>query len=358
MRNNPVRRICLFLCTAFAAACSTDNPVPGERPAMLTEIRINPDIEVPAVTRARVTGTGFPNYYANPVDVRGSYGLFICRHEYGAPMEFLVSMAGSSNMRAMAEVTGAPASTSWSYSYSTRLDNSFGTVYINDEVYTADFYAYAPWIGNVVRPDNIAYSFTNQYDLMYATQNGTSNRDIPSDGTTQPVNFTFRHALACLRFELKTKYSGDNNVNLYYARLRKTAQAGTNTNLYSTGTFNAMNGSVSNLTGVTELTHDFTDIGLNSSTYTAFETLVVPSQDIDDGGMEVQFYTNGNITAETMKFTIARDHTKYNDGTNDCYGFRSGKVYTFRITLDNYLKLDGVTVTEDWTTEPERAITI
>ena len=349
LRNNPVRKICLFLGTAFAAACA-DSPVPDGQPQAPTEIRFDAGIEAPVITRARIAGTSFPN--------NSSYGLFVCRHEDGVPTIFQNSTAGNNNMRALVEVIAAPPTTTWRYSYSNMLNTSFETVYINDKDYTTDFYAYAPWITGVTRPDQIPYVFTQQYDLMYATQNGTSNRGVFSDGTTKTVSFTFRHALACLRFELKKKYSGD-VVGIGYARLRKTANAGAQTNLYSTGTFNAMDGTFSGLNAVNELTYDFADFNIpDNPAYGAFETLVVPSQDIDDKGLEVQFYSN--VTSETMKLTIGRDHTKYyDDALGDyCYGFRAGKIYTFRITLDNYLKLDNVTVTDSWTVEETKDIKI
>jgi hypothetical protein len=325
-----------------------------------TEVRFNPGVEASVSTRSIVSGTGFPNYYTNPVDVRGSYAIFICRHETGAPTEFQNSMASSNNIRAMAAVSGeAPATiTQWHYSYSSSLNASFDNAYINDGEHTADFYAYAPWVAGVSRPDQIPYSFAQQYDLMYATQNNTTdNRDVAADGIKKEVSFTFRHALACLRFQLKKKYqmNGDNIV-LMYAELHKTTSADADTHLYSQGTFNAMNGEFSNLTNASTLRHDFADFALtdNISTYVGFETLVVPTN-INDGGIEVQFYFNNNTTAETLKFPIKREYT--NDGTGH-YGFQAGKIYTFQITVDNYLKLDGIKVSDQWIEEAEKTVTI
>jgi hypothetical protein len=365
MRNKPYipagTRIGLLLCAALAASCGdADSPLPDGTSATPTEIRFAPAIKEASgqpSARAILTGTFFPNYINSigNAEVNGRYGLFICRN---GSATFESSMVRSNNMQATAS-NSTDLSTTWDYSYE-GLQATFKKIYIHDK-YPADFYAYSPWIAGIQRPDQIPYNFGNQYDLMYAEENdgNNANKNVTADGILKTVTFNFRHALAALCFKLKLKHS-QSNVILTKIDLRKTAVAGSNTHLYSAGTFNAIDGTINSTTDANALTNDFPDITFSTNTNNFIDsyTLVAPTEDIDDKGIEVQFYINNVTEARTMTLTIERNHTEYNDGSTTHYGFRAGKIYTFEITVDNFLKLDKVTVSDSWIVEEQKDILI
>lgn len=334
----PMKKILLLLeCMLLVSSCSEEAV---ERRGGMTTIELLPRIENLPQVRDAVSGAVFP--------ANGTYGLFVCKHEE-SPADFVAFATGMNNLRAL--WSGG----TWKYNYegSTSMFEKFSISGTD----AADFYAYAPYATGIKNPRSIPFSVSDKKDLMWAEQNArTDNRNIAPDGTTKQVSLTFHHAMAWVRFQIRMKNQQIGLV-LNTITLKKTAQAIDKTRLYTKGTFNAMDGSLLDLTdgsnlGITYNTNLTAVYSANSDKYDACDMLLVPVDDIDDEGLEVVFNVNGVNLSGSLK--IKREDTRIKD--TNLYGFRAGYRYIFKVVLDNYARLEGVVIDKEW--KPEEIVNV
>jgi len=284
-----------------------------------------------------------------------TFGLYICKHEDQAnnpgSLQFEEHNKGYNNVKVQ------KTATSWSF-YNSILKENLSQLYIstNDDDVNADVYAYAPYVQNAVSPVEIPFNINLNQDLMYVTQNADHdvNKNMPPSSVESDLALNFHHVLTKLEFCIKIKNSL-NSVSVHNVDSIVIRKAGAKTTeLYRTGTFNAITGDLTPATtsdsiSVKSFFSDANGAGrngtFNSTTPRSFNVMLYPVDFVADGDLEVVLVIDGF----RKTFAITREDVKHLDGIT--YGFRASNEYKFNITIDNYVHLDGVTVKTDWPTD-------
>ena len=329
----------VILLLAVPVSCVKENAQEGRGARLVPEVAISGS-HIVSGTRAAYSGTTFTK--------DKTLGLSICVHEEGMPAVFEPFLTGYGNIKATStDDTGD----SWTF-YSNAIGVSLSELYLTSrqDRTRADIYAYAPYMDGVSDITAIPVDFSQNQDVMYAVQNGVSNRDIdPEVNAEIPVPLTFRHLLCRLRFGFKLEYAGSNHL-MDYITIKKTG-AGT-TPLYSQGTFNALTGSISagqadsvrvKFKGTNTSDHEHYGLFSNAGGYTYFDFLLYPTDFAADGDLTVIF----TIDDFRHEYVIRREDIKHSDGVT--YGFQPGCSYDFQFQLDNYVHLKGITIQSSWT---------
>ena len=328
----------------------TGEPLSGlsvetDRTAIAPEVTI--ENTVPA-TKAPVLGTSFPD--------GGTYALWICNG--GTFTEF---NERTNNMKA----TYASADNSWSYAYD-GIASSFTNIIVRkdeDEEATAtlDLYAYAPFISGTKDLSAIAFTASDQQDLMYALENNNdTNKGKQLSGQAIISVFRFHHALSLVEFRVKNKNSGS-TINVSNIWIKSSGA----TQIYTKGSFNAVTGAITgNTPGAVTLgvnpNSSGTPQGINitsTSDCTSIYMLVIPTEcQGDDLTMGFTMDAVGGPDSGLNSFPVSRDDLKHGDGVT--YGFRAGYRYVFNVDIDNYVHLTGVQIDREWTAleMPEKII--
>ena len=252
----------------------------------------------------------------------------------------------------------------------------------------ADLYAYAPHIPGATDFTQIPYVLSDQLDLMWASENGVSNRNIAIDGSNKSATFTFQHALSliALRFKLKNTvrpYEGDSGDTSYHLlEFKVEASSGT---LIQKGTLNAYTGVFTKAASDTYTT-EYRQVGtveeplLVITTRPAIDPSLLEEQEIkiwteedgysiplywlvcpdeyypaprptnhyQDGDYVFSFkmYNHQDKTYIPATFTLNAAHL--NNG-NAGGSLEKGKKYTLFFTVDNNIHFEGCKKDENWT---------
>ena len=284
-----------------------------------------------------------------------TFGLYICKHE--DQVNNPLNLQFEEHNRGYNNVKVIKTATAWSF-YNSVLKENLSQLYIstNDELVNADVYAYAPYIADAVSPVEIPFNINLNQDLMYVTQNADQNinKNMSPSSVESDLALNFHHVLAKLEFCLKIKNSL-NSVSQHSVDsivIRKAG--GKTTQLYRTGTFNAITGVLTPATtadsvSVRSFFNDRNGNGgtgyFDSTTPKSFNVMLYPVDYVADGDLEVVLVIDGF----RKTFDITRENVKHSDGAT--YGFKAANEYKFNITIDNYVHLDGVTVKSDWPTD-------
>ena len=213
-------------------------------------------------------------------------------------------------------------------------------------------YAYSPWISGAQSIDDIYFTLGgNKYDLvdlMYAKQNMTEenaclDHEKKPDGSDKvPVNLTFKHALSLIEFKLKCAHP-TSTMTLYSVTLSQKGE----TPLYNSGSFNALTnkftltddnkGDITSYYHYNGMTDEFTKDGRSY-----FTTIIPTQEDYINESYEVSFNMNGHDLV--YKYKIKADDLAYGK-------FEPGKKYVFNFTFDNYIQLQNVSVSDDWSND-------
>lgn len=365
-----ITQLLLLLPLLWAAGCQKESSPNGDGQTgegNEAEVQIHASLADPApATKAIIKGTDIPDQF--------SYGIFVCKT--GTTDKKDAHKENSWNLKAAYAKGAEGEEGTWSYQYV----NDFGNGTLNadaDEKITitapvkgdpkADLYAYAPYIaaahGNdpTAIPFEISSEIRNQVDLMYAEENNTGvNKGLdPTSAGDDPLeaNFTFKHALALLAFEFEIKNYSDDFSTMY--RLlsitikKKNPGSNTTAKLYQSGYFNAITGQLNanrDIKLVDQLSISFQkDNGEGILLYpnknetpdlTAYMALF-PTQ-LEDDELEIEFKFNQTNPITVKPIVLKKQYLKH--GTGDDYGFRSGYMYTFKFTMDNYLFLKDFVV--------------
>lgn len=283
-----------------------------------------------------------------------SYGLFICDHVAEGPNSYIEHAPNYNNIKA----NNSKDASKWMFSYNDdKLE--FPVIFLigkkddADRSVCADIFAYAPYDKGVTSPECIEFEISTQTDVMYAIQNcaPSVNKNINPIGSASEVDvpLTFAHALTLLEFnvELKNdKYNhpeGNGDVNGYSIDKITIAKNSTaEVPLYSGGTLNAVNGTLTPKDDVESMTVKCKcDANKNKiKTY----LLLVPTQPDDD---EYIFSFHLNDVVLNSVFHLKKEHLRHGDSAE--YGFKAGYKYTFNFVIDNYIHFTGVEFGK-WTT--------
>ena len=329
---------------ALLVSCSRMDPGASEPPQAVVDIKASL-VETPPETKGLVDFT-----------TNIKYGIFACisldnpaPNTPATPYErFKPSIWNS-----QAERSG----TKWYYknvaSYATGdLYSSGGEQYVlfgrNDNL-TADLYAYAPWKRDAYNTGPTAIPFSRNEDMMYAVQNTSrANQNLdPASGSTLSATFDFQHVMARLIFRFRLQ-NDNTTMGISLSSIKNNHPTGGTAVLYTSGTFNAIDGSLNDK----QTTDELTNVGSCTAYYTndpavydsrsAIDFTLVPTDITVDDELTFTFSSGG---FKLPFFVLKRDWVKHSDGTT--YGFKAGKTYTFFFTLDNYVRFDGFNI-QDW----------
>lgn len=328
----------------------------GGEGALESPLVIDADIAASASSKAIITGTAFQEGH--------TIGLFVYHSEtadVNNPDEMSkFSLYGARYRNIRAAYNTKDAANPWRF----RLEGAttlFENIYLlNPTVATFEkglaVVAYAPWIEGIPSIKEIPFTLGGKSeemtDLMWARQNthdksvasdaGVNYKIVP-DGNAKNVKLTFRHALARLDIGFRCQNEGS-VITLSSIKLKK--KDGSQTPLLVSGTFNAMDGTISNPAKLSSLQYDYTDKSYtfqSTTDYTYVPMLICPQEYKADGDYILEFQFNWQTVGEDVQTP------KYEIKLSDVNGgFKAGEVYTFRFTVDESIHLDNVLVSEEW----------
>ncbi len=343
------RKHILFVAWLLLAAASCTRPVPDEDRRGVVDIHALVDA---SVSKSPVTGNNFPNWSGREDTPEGTFGIFCCEHE-DSPALYRPHKNSNYNVRAYR------SGSTLRYHYVSMmgsegaLDNEYSNRFIlsqRKDNKTADIYAYAPWSRGAWAsgPTAIPFQTRNQYDWMYAQENGSDNLDLDPLGTDLKATFHFRHAMALLRFEFRL-LNTPTNYTIYLESVTRSSGAP----LYESGTFNAVTGTLDNLVETDKL-EIHPAVSVNSTTPSSISLMLVPGVLSDTDSLTFHFIANPISTnlatgQELVPFVLTKSLLEHS-AVPGTYGLLPGYVYTYRFTLDNYVFFDGFTVDTQWKT--------
>ncbi len=317
--------------------------------------------EPKAVSKALVHGESFYNGFG--------YGIFVCDHlttDYRHKQN-------SWNLKASYQINGDNNEGVWTYQYidnlrdGTLTSNQYANITItdkqdnNDLHVTADLFAYAPYVPEAYNNDptcipfTIASSIANQDDLMYAEENGDPEKNKGLDPLTEgedplEVSFTFKHALALLAFDIQelNNYGGSNastyTLNSITVKNVNTG-TGSTAKLYNGGYFNALDGSFNCTGNETESITISSNFVISPNNQDLAYMVLVPTE-IEDNELEFVFTMNTGKSMDLHPYRLKKADLLHSDGST--VGFKGGYMYTFHFTLDNYLYLNDIEISDFW----------
>lgn len=352
------RHILPLMAALLAAAPACTKQESQEASGAVVDIRVAVD-GAPAATKGIITGTNITNWNGQESDPTGTFGIFSCVHE-DVPTEYVAHKAATYNAR------GYRAGSTLRYNYvassgSGALMGEYSSSFIltqRKDNKTADLYAYAPWTQDAWAsgPTAIPFETAKQWDWMYAVENDRpyltpidaqdrENSDLDPAGSDLKAAFYFRHAMARLDFKFKVKHTPTNYriTSLSIAR----TDAATTTHLYTSGTFNAITGTLDGVEGTDgNGKHILTipkELTVDSTTPVSLSILLAPTAVADDE-LSFTFTVNGQ---KLQPFVLKKAFVEHGVGSG-VYGLQPGYTYTFNFTLDNYVYFDGFSVSENW----------
>lgn len=309
----------------------------------------------------------------------GIIGIFVCDHHEGSGNPYTPHANGMDNIKATLTTRGSTQS--WMFKFS-NMTSEFPTLVLTakkdaaENPILADIFAYYPYADTVRTPaavpfkagiDSTQLSFGTNFrpelyrDLMYAEENASStvNKSIdpqakdPETGEkleTVDVPFTFRHALARIRFNVTVNNSqynhpdGDKATSFTLNSVILRKKSG---HLYGSGVMDAITGELSDLVEVSKLSVAY-NTKTNSTMPYANIVPTQPGEDYVDGDYEFRFVIDG-VEIGTP-FVLLREHLRHGD--SDVYGFLAGYEYTFNFVYDNFVRFTGVEIGE-WEVETD-----
>lgn len=333
--------ILLLVMLVTLASCTRVNSGSSGLPQAVVNIQASLD-EAATETKALVN---FPE--------RIQYGIFTCISADNDPHPATnYEQFKPSIWNAQADGSG----TTWTYknvaSYATgELYSSGGNTFIlfgRNDNQTADLYAYAPWSLDAYASGPLAIPFSRDKDLMYATQNtARENHNLnPASGSPLNAAFSFRHVMTRLIFRFRL-LNDNTTMSVTLSSIKNNHPAGGMAVLYTSGTFNIIDGSLNDkqstdeLTNVKSCTAYYTDDPAVYDSRSAIDFTLVPTDIAVDDELTFTFSSGG---FKLPFFVLKRDWVKHSDGTT--YGFKAGYTYTFYFTLDNYVRFDGFDIQE------------
>ena len=345
-------RICCSIALAafILTACTKDASFAGSTGESQAVVHITTNLhEIQAQVDTKSTPEDF-----YPADTY--YGIFACIHE-DTPTSFARFKPATFN-------SGAVYKSGWKYhnvvDYTSGQLISTGTAdYILMGRTTgehADLFAYYPYTQSAYTTGPTAIPFSRNTDLMYAEQNSSNaNGDKdPASGSALTANFTFKRMMARLTFCFKML---NDNSTMYVTleSVKNNHPAGGSVVIYTGGTYNAITGSFNSGMITTD---ELTSVGGGYAGYSAdpaaypssFGMFLVPTTVSVDDELTFTFSCGGHVLPPfTLKASQVL-HSKASPSDPDVYGFQAGYNYTFRFTLDNYVRFDGFTI-GTWTDE-------
>lgn len=341
---------CIFL--LILVSCSKENRV-GQ-----SEFMLNVDIEQAALaTKVVINRTEFAN--------GDNMGIFVYNGENVHPHTSLRPYNDKyKNVKAM-RLTTANRLGDYQYTFNGYADPFYKLYFMSSptETYTdgLTFYAYAPWNSGAESITSIPFKVGGKSksvaDLMYAIQNteidlSKNNACIEPDGEDKQINFTFRHSMALLKFRLKCRYE-NSKMSVSSITLKSTGED--KTPLYVSGNYNALKNEFFPVEGQT-VTTDYSDDPneFDNTEYKDYYFLIVPVDTYDDCSYEVVFNLQGQTLKDTYQIRASDLLPKESTGQA---AFKAGYTYTFNFVIDNYIQIDGVSVSDQWSTgEPINVI--
>lgn len=261
-----------------------------------------------------------------PFALNSEIGLFLCKAGLFTPH----TLSENTNIKAKYISTG------WEYYYKSMSVALSQLSLDNNNGHNLDCYAYYPYNISVTNIKNIPFTTSIQRDLMWAVGGITDelNKDIELIGTNElKIPLNFKRVMSLLKFKFKIKNS-QNGVVLNGISFEKN---GVN-KVYTSGVLDATTGLLSTLkTGTLTLTTSGTIP--SDGIKTLDKNIIFVPTNIDQDGINIYL----TINAKKLPTPIIISSID----------LKAGHSYTLDITIDNYAKLTGISVDEEWLTNGE-----
>ncbi len=270
-----------------------------------------------------------------------SFSLWICNSD-----DYTSYNRGSTNIKVSFDSNNALV-----YSHDSDLSGTFSKVLLKqistDKPY-ADIYAFAPHVQSIEDITNIPFEVRDGNDWMYAVQNhpdSTSNKNKQIQGVFYSIQtqFYFRHLMSLLEFNVQCKYPGSGNLSLSSINIKP--------NIYSSGVFNAIQGTVTPTDSATLSLPPVVDTKVTTTPATA-RVLLIPQTFSASDTLTFGFNFNGlspfgvSGGKDILSFDVPA--TELLIPGDNTYGFKAGYRYSFDIEIENYLHFHGVTISNVW----------
>ena len=351
MKNISLHIILVISAILISVACTKEEITKGNESEIVIDASIMKSNEQ---AKAIITTDRFGD--------QNTLGLFVYHAEYELPLDTLSAYGDKyKNIRAKYS-----SNEGWKYSFESSLSSTFNRIYLLNpsvEVFTQGLaiVAYAPYKEGTTAINNIQFktggNSKDVTDLLWASQNNTSeNAKIVPDGNVKDVKLSFKHAFAMIKCGFKCKWDAQTNGEYTGSTMRVTAitlkkKNGGSTRLYTSGSFNALDGSLNNLIEPDTLkistyySNENYTFKYNATEYVYVPMLIIPTEYINDGDYILEFKFNNQKVSE---YPIKREDIKTRRNGVDVYAFEAGYTYTFNFTFNNYIQLDKASISDTW----------
>lgn len=270
----------------------------------------------------------------------GSYNLGLWLGHRDNSGVFVPQIKGYDNIKAGAVSTAGGSSSEFRIDWTYTLGgNSYKSLFVEkgEEV---EVYSYHPWVSGVT--DLAAVPFVSgQSDWMWAAPVTMSQSQTSGDAAVAELQYS--HAMTCIEVQLSCVYDGT-------VRLTKMTLNDTQGRLYSKGTMNALDGSLS-LNDADKVESISITPNRSLNTLSQAFSIIMPSvsglqlgSGTDAGELFLSFEFNGKPGLQ--KFYLPKSMIK--DGVEtDIDSFDTGKKYIYRLVLDNKVRFSPVEVVEN-----------
>lgn len=366
------------------ASCTTEDELTADDTMHRSELLVNASIAAsgevsdPHQSRSIVSGTSpFSNF---------TFGLFINKHNDDSDvLEPFSDNAVNWNIKA---TQSGNTKNNWVWAYANASSTTFSplTLYSPDpENEHIDLYAYSPWKSGVTLEKGYVFNLASQTqgnsnnieDVMYATYTGAGNLDKEIGEANLPLGIQFHHALSRININLRLKNPQQAGYdNWHYLCIRKivlSRKSGAATPLNIVGSMNPITHELTpvksfettqQIEGVTLTDNNrntyrgytLTQLKNNNvhlivdDNYRSYDMLVYPTEYLQDDDFELKFYFDSDYESEALvqSFPIKMSDITHSDGVTT--GFKAGYTYKFYFTIDNFMRLSNIVISDEWET--------
>lgn len=322
---------CIMATLLSASSCGNDEPqAAADEGKVALSLNVSIGETSGAQSRAAILGSLFPSG-SNGAETVYELGLWICQHEE-EPSLFEAEMQGFNHIYTRLKASGLDSDYSASSTFTiNEIEHSSLNISRNKAV---DIYSYYPYYKGLeykdMKPDRVPFT-TGETDWMWGK---TSIAAEDLSGAEVYADMKYSHAMTCLRIIITPKLNGTTLTSIKLKDKKK--------RLCSSGYMNLASQTLERDNISEEITVKYgRSISTSGST---FYILMPPIDDIEEGDLVMSFVYNDKQGASS--FAIP---TTMTNGSS-VSGFKEGFCYTYKLSFDNSLTFDPVSIDETWVT--------
>lgn len=322
---------CMMATLMSLSSCNNEEPEVTTHEGKVA-LSLNPSIGEASGMQSRgaIFGNSFPSG-SKGEETFYELGTWICLHEE-IPSIFNTEMQGFNHMYTRLKASGLDSDYSISTSFTiNEIEHTSLNISRNKPV---DIYSYYPYYKGFqyayMKPDRIPFT-TGETDWMWG-KTSIASEDLGASEVTADIKYS--HAMTCLRIIITPKLNGTTLTSIKLKDNRS--------RLCSDGYMNLALQTLERNSTSDEITVTY---GRNISTSgSTFYIIMPPIENIDEGELVMSFVYN-NKQGESS-FIIP---TTMTDGSS-ITGFKEGLCYTYKLSFDNSLTFNPVSIDETWVT--------